>query len=1413
MSGRDLIESELRSLANEGKRKTPPLREACEAAIAKVRSKTSVTYEDIQAAIEASKTSGQPKLIGMALGMVQRMIQLGYVDAISVMSVLQFLQGVIRDTQDETVQLKSLQTMMLILNPARVLLTEELVDAVLDLSFKLQGARSPVVRNTSSATVRQLIALSFDRLSQLHMALPECQEEIKTNEHSFEAQSVFRSCSKAFKRIAVVAAGNDEYSLRLEALDLLLCILRASKPFLKKLEEFLAITDQLSKGRLLQILNENTDHQLTLKALGCAQIIMETSDEGIALMTPVLKLTESSQEWSVLASLEVISALFHSPSFIAGLYASGEAYVKVLEALNRLTARCFSDERRKNKEECLRLIVDCLSHWVDAFGKLVEDSGLGLGEISRQPLTKPQSRISDMLKSAWRALLPLLTQLVTRVQAESLLQATLNCFQSLINISGSLNLSGAKESFLTTLAQFCVATDDGLSSRQILACKTLFNVAHCLGAVLDAKNWHRLLKTLYSLERALETGARNEEDVANDLQILASAQESLFSNSKVLPDQSLIDMLSALGQLTLEYLENIATAERRNSGSRVFGLKKMGVVVQANLHRATLFWEMYVPYLDCICNSKYIEVRCLGIEALEVFLVAAFHNFLANPPQDENWKEWQQTMFLSLHDLCASSYSDTQQSVLKAVNSILQHCGGQLNRAGWGMLMLVLSELNAKQHSAAAFKCVKLIVNDFLQSDELMPSLDKLVACISSFAHSAEDLNQAISAVGMFWNVADYLGRVGRNEEELWWLVLQELRNLSEEPRPDVRHAAIRSLHVALTTHGACLSAETWKRVMQDVILHLLQRISSCYFQHATPANEVPIIEPPHFGSSQSTHNEIPSRGKRNLHISIPTDTAFPLPKETPKFAGLADTMYKGDKIIVHHSRDTLEKQWEETYNVFTQNLGKLFRTYLVNIEKVAPESPAVQRHWSLLIIRLKEGIYNGTANIIIAVLKAVKELLSAGTVNRLFFAKWSSSWELFVTLSNRLSVSSTPLPRKLVTVLLEILTMIYSSKNPDPLQTNSLQNLFMLINSMLSACMLDTAAVTMTKLTPEEREIFEFVEKLCDYLPEGDGLNAFCYFLIGFCKYDPNEPHSDALCRKALAILEMVACKLGAHTMNTAKGALLARYQVLMTLRFNGDASVVLAKGADPLWVYAGESFLKMAPFLMELDCWEKILEILESVINPSKAALARVHASIMEEMVQIGELLDVKIARFMQNIMIPASMQLEEAVQWRLVKLLDEGCSNYYRGYHKHDPSLQQSLASVCLAALLDLSRAREVAIEVTEETLQLKIARRTVPVLLDRCKDMISRFIVEERQSGMMPLPRSRQKEIAELLHSIRSLEIPEQVLNRQGPKQHLLELFPCLCELVTAKDIEIREELKELLIEVSRAGLSTKGQRTQ
>ena len=123
------------------------------------------------------------------------------------------------------------------------------------------------------------------------------------------------------------------------------------------------------------------------------------------------------------------------------------------------------------------------------------------------------------------------------------------------------------------------------------------------------------------------------------------------------------------------------------------------------------------------------------------------------------------------------------------------------------MLLSILFELDLSTNSTIGYNCLNLIVNDFLQSEELLSCLDKLVEFISKFAYS-KDINQSISAVGMYWNVADYLGRVGREEQESWWLILGKLKELGQDSRPEVRHSALHSLHVALSTHGSCLPQE-----------------------------------------------------------------------------------------------------------------------------------------------------------------------------------------------------------------------------------------------------------------------------------------------------------------------------------------------------------------------------------------------------------------------------------------------------------------------------------------------------------------------------------------------------------------------------------------------------------------------------
>ena len=157
----------------------------------------------------------------------------------------------------------------------------------------------------------------------------------------------------------------------------------------------------------------------------------------------------------------------------------------------------------------------------------------------------------------------------------------------------------------------------------------------------------------------------------------------------------------------------------------------------------------------------------------------------------------------------------------------------------------------------------------------------------------------------------------------------------------------------------------------------------------------------------------------------------------------------------------------------------------------------------------------------------------------------------------------------------------------------------------------------------------------------------------------------------------------------------------------------------------------------------------------------------------------------------LIPQSMQRDEETQWSLITLLDECCDNYYRAFHAEELSYENSLSSTSIAGLFALSKASGK-----------ELTQRILPVLIERCKILLTKFATEEKLMGQMPLPKGRLLEILEILNWLKSLEVPPEVLQRPGPKAHLIELFPQLCELISAKELELKEKLKEVFLEITK-----------
>jgi hypothetical protein len=111
---------------------------------------------------------------------------------------------------------------------------------------------------------------------------------------------------------------------------------------------------------------------------------------------------------------------------------------------------------------------------------------------------------------------------------------------------------------------------------------------------------------------------------------------------------------------------------------------------------------------------------------------------------------------------------------------------------------------------------------------------------------------------------------------------------------------------------------------------------------------------------------------------------------------------------------------------------------------------------------------------------------------------------------------------------------------------------------------------------------------------------------------------------------------------------------------------------------------------------------------------------------------------------------------------------------------------------------------------------VALIVVPILLKRTKEILLKFVSDDKISGTLPLPRARLAEVALILRQLKALEIDPQIMEQviekkseenpkffyKGRKQHLLNIFPILCDFITVKEGETKEILKNLFLEIAR-----------
>lgn len=117
---------------------------------------------------------------------------------------------------------------------------------------------------------------------------------------------------------------------------------------------------------------------------------------------------------------------------------------------------------------------------------------------------------------------------------ERQVQNILNVLQTYVNLSGSVGQVRARDHFLKFLTSQCVSesASEQLTEKHLQASKKLFNIAHCLGAIMDVNSWFIVLQTMHRFDGQLSRAQQQAQTLEttqqhHDLQMLQMWSQEL----------------------------------------------------------------------------------------------------------------------------------------------------------------------------------------------------------------------------------------------------------------------------------------------------------------------------------------------------------------------------------------------------------------------------------------------------------------------------------------------------------------------------------------------------------------------------------------------------------------------------------------------------------------------------------------------------------------------------------------------------------------------------------------------------------------------------------------------------------------------------------------------------------------------
>jgi hypothetical protein len=491
-----------------------------------------------------------------------------------------------------------------------------------------------------------------------------------------------------------------------------------------------------------------------------------------------------------------------------------------------------------------------------------------------------------------------------------------------------------------------------ITAKNLLTMKTILNMSHVYAELIGESSWYIILNTMQHLawtlalkptsngqlkhttSTMLPTSQANDSNsmittaIQTEIAFMCNMLSKLFETTRTVSDQALNEMIDALLKLSIEssdlaYLKNEPT---------LFALAKLYETCVSNLNRIELFWTRVTMHFLCSCKHSNIKYREWSVDSVCNLIRATFnHKYTTNSMSNID----NDTILKPLSELSTISYNDIRQKQIECTLSLLRLLGQHLNDS-WPICLNIIGAIQ-REHTEvlirSAFQCLQLVVTDFLSMIKSC-YLSLVINVVSQFGSQEQDLNISLTAIVLLWNISDYMFQhtdsLNENAkttndkiESIWMVLYSRLGDLCVDARPAVRKSACQTLFCTISSHGSVLSVDLhWKELVWNVLFPLLEKV-----QHLT-----------------STASRERDKNAQN-----------------PNF-------------LMHHSRDTAEKQWAETSVLTLSGVTRVFNSKCWILIKLP--SDEFQRMWLFLLNMIQKFALSKNAEISLAALRGFHELL-----------------------------------------------------------------------------------------------------------------------------------------------------------------------------------------------------------------------------------------------------------------------------------------------------------------------------------------------------------------------------------------------------------------------------------------------------